>query len=99
VRRTPELGIRLAIGAQRWEIVRLVLREAFVLVGAALVCGVIAVLAIGRFVNVVLFGVTPSDPPAIGAAVAVLLGTAFLAAYVPARRAGRTDLIHALRRE
>ena len=99
VRRTSEIGIRLAIGAQRWQVAGLVVREAVVLVGTALAVGLLAVLAAGRFVRVVLFGVAPWDPQAIGAAAAILLLTALVAAYVPARRASRTDLIHTLRRE
>ena len=99
VRRTPELGIRLAIGAQRGEIVRLVLKEAVVLVGAALVCGVIGragrrPVREGRAVRRDAVG--PARDRGGGRAPAA---DGIMAAYVPARRASRTDVIHALRRE
>jgi putative ABC transport system permease protein len=90
-RRTRELGTRVALGASRADIVRLVMRQAAILAAAGLTTGIVAGLAGARALSSVLFGVPAWDPVAIGAAATVLTVTAFIASYVPARRAARID--------
>jgi predicted permease len=97
--RSREFGIRLAVGAQRREVVGLVLREIATLVGMAVVAGLIFVVLLGRLVESLLFEVRPTDPTAIAAAVVLLLLVTTIAAYLPARRASRTDVTHALRQQ
>src|SRR6267142_1489703 len=87
VRRTQEIGIRMALGAQRWDVLWLVLRETLGLVAIGAVIGMLAALAATRLVASQLFGVSPADPLAICGAVTLLMAVAALAAYLPARRA------------
>jgi predicted permease len=90
-RRTRELGTRVALGASRADIVRLVMREGGVIALAGLLVGVAAGVLAARSLSAVLYGVPPSDPWSMTAA-AVLLGvTAMAACYLPARRASRVD--------
>src|SRR5664279_695969 len=98
-RRTHEMGIRMALGADRDDVVRLVLRQAMVLAIAGTACGVLASLALSRFMANMLYGVRPSDPLTYGSVVLVVTGVALLASYVPARRATRVDPVRALRCE
>jgi ABC-type antimicrobial peptide transport system permease subunit len=98
-RRRREFGIRLAVGAQRREVAGLVLGEIAVLVGMAPVAGLILVVLLGQLLESLLFEVRPTDPTAIAAAVVLLLLVTTIAAYLPARRASRTDVRHALRQE
>jgi macrolide transport system ATP-binding/permease protein len=98
-RRRSEIGIRVALGAQRGTVVRMVLRQVLLLAGAGLAAGVPAALGLSRLVESFLFGVKANDPRALGAAAAVLLGTALLAGYVPARKASRIDPVTAIRNE
>ncbi len=98
-RRTGEIGIRMALGAQRGAVVRAVLGEVFVLVVVGLAISVPAALGTSRFVESLLFGMKPNDPLALTLAVVILLGAALLAGYVPARRASRIDPMTALRHE
>jgi macrolide transport system ATP-binding/permease protein len=95
-RRTGEMGIRMALGAQRGAVVRAVLGEVFVLVAVGLAISVPAALGTSRFVESFLFGMKPNDPLALTLAVAILLGAALLAGYMPARRASRIDPMTAL---
>jgi predicted permease len=97
--RTRELGVRLALGAPRGQIVGLVLRGAARLVIAGAVIGVPAAWAATRGIESLLFGVEPADPGIAAGAVASLVAAACLAAYLPARRAARTDPLIALRQE
>jgi len=98
-RRTQEIGIRVALGAQRGDVLRLVLGEGARMAGLGVVIGIVASLAITRLISSLLFGVSASDPVTF-AAVAVLLSVvALLASYIPARRAMRVDPIIALRYE
>jgi predicted permease len=99
VRRTREIGIRLAIGAQRRSVIWLVLRETLVLIAIGVALGIPAVLAVSRYIESQLYGVSPGDPWAIAGAVAVLLLVAAAAGLQPARRASRVDPIIALRYE
>ena len=99
VRRTGEIGIRMALGAQRGGVVRMVLREVVVLVAAGLLVGMAAALATSKFVASFLYGMTPNDPLALTLGVVTLLIAALLAAYVPARQASRIDPLVALRHD
>jgi predicted permease len=98
-RRTREIGVRLAFGAQRGAVLWMVLGEALRLAAIALVIGVPVAIAAGYSLRAFLFGVTPLDPAALAGASVVLLLAALLAAYVPARRASAVDPIVALRWE
>jgi predicted permease len=97
--RTAEIGIRLALGAQRRDVVALVVGSAAMVTLAGLAVGIAAALGVARVLQALLHGVTPSDPSTL-VAVALLLGAVSLAAcYVPVRRAIRVDAVRALRSE
>jgi macrolide transport system ATP-binding/permease protein len=98
-RRTGEIGIRLALGAQRGAMVRMVLREVLILAAAGLAIGVPTALATSRFVKSFLFELQANDPRSLAMAVAILLSTSLLAGYFPAWKASRIDPMIALRRE
>jgi predicted permease len=98
-RRTGEIGIRMALGAQRGAVVWMVLQQAFVLAVAGLAIGVPTALITSRFVESFLFGVKPNSPDALVFAVVILLGAVLLAGYGPARRASRIDPMTAVRHE
>jgi putative ABC transport system permease protein len=96
-RRTSELGIRMALGAERSGVVRMVVREVAGVVIAGLVVGVtVSTLAVSKLGGL-LYGVGALDPLAFGGAMSVLLLVAWIAAYVPARRAAQADPVEALR--
>jgi macrolide transport system ATP-binding/permease protein len=98
-RRTGEIGIRMALGAERRRIVWMVVREVVVLAGFGVVIGFAAFYEGMQFVKSMLFGLQPSDPAVLGVSVGILLACAALAGYLPARRASRIDPIVALRHE
>jgi len=98
-RRTREIGVRLALGAQRGSVLRLVLGESLILVAVGMVVGLPLSLAAGYLLRSFLFGVTAYDIPTLIASGAVLTTVALLAAFVPARRASRVDPISALKYE
>jgi predicted permease len=98
-RRTREIGVRLAFGARRDTILRMVVRDALRLAAVALVAGIPLSLAVGYSLRAFLFGVTPTDPVALAGACLVLTVATLLAAYLPARRAAAVDPIVALRCE
>lgn len=98
-RRTGEIGIRIALGAQRGAVVRMILRQVFLLAAVGLAIGLPAALGASRLVESFLFGIKANDPLALTSAVAILLGAALLAGYMPARKASRIDPIAALRHE
>jgi putative ABC transport system permease protein len=98
-RRTRELGIRIALGAQRPRVIAMVLTGAVRLVVIGVALGLPGAWAGSRWVQSMLFGVKPADPATIAGAIAVLITAALAAAYVPARRAARVDPIVALRHE
>jgi macrolide transport system ATP-binding/permease protein len=98
-RRTGEIGLRMALGAQRGGVVWMVLREVLLLVALGLAIGIPAAFAASRLVASFLFGMKPNDPLALLLAVAILLCAAIVAGWVPARRASRTDPMIALRQE
>ena len=98
-RRTREIGVRLAFGARRDTVLRMILGDALRLAAVALVVGVPLSLAVGYSLRAFLFGVTPFDPTALAGACLVLTIATLLAAYLPARRAAAVDPIVALRCE
>jgi hypothetical protein len=98
-RRTREIGLRVALGAQRGDVVRLVVRRALALVAIGGALGVLAMPALGRLLTSLLFEVAPGDPATVAAALAILGATAAVAGWVPARRALRLDPVEALRTE
>jgi len=98
-RRTRELGIRFALGAQRGEVLRMVLRETMSLAAIGVAIGVPVALAAARLLSSMLFGVKTTDAATISTAILVMCATALLAGYLPARRATRVDPMVALRYE
>ena len=97
--RTQEIGIRVALGAQRRDIFALVLARGMALIVAGLVIGIAAALAVTRILATMLFGVQPTDPLTYTAVVLLLANAGFAACYFPARRAMRVDPMVALRYE
>jgi ABC-type antimicrobial peptide transport system permease subunit len=98
-RRTREVGIRMALGAQRSDVIRMVLRESMSLVVIGALIGLGASIAATRMISSLLFGLSPTDPLTIGLAALLMLLVAALASYLPARRASRVDPMTALRVE
>jgi ABC-type antimicrobial peptide transport system permease subunit len=98
-RRTNEIGIRLALGAQRGDVLWLMLRQVVLLTLGGLLLGIPAAMYGSKAVQSLLFGVQPTDASSIGIAAAVLFIVALAAGFVPARAASRLDPLVALRRE
>lgn len=98
-RRRGEIGIRIALGASRGEIVKLVAREAGFLIGAGLIVGTALAAATARFASSLLYGLKPTDPATIAAAIAGLAVVAAAASILPAMRAARVQPMTALREE
>jgi predicted permease len=99
VRQTKEIGIRMALGAQRARVITHILSGATRLTTIGIAIGLTAAWAGSKWISSLLFGVTPTDASSISAAVAVLVGAALAAAYVPAWRASRVNPLEALRHE
>jgi len=99
VRRTNEIGIRIALGAQAKRVLWMVLKESLWLLGIGIVLGIPATLAATRLVEAQLFGLSPSDPVTLAVAVIIIAMVTLAAAYLPARRALGVDPIVALRYE
>jgi ABC-type antimicrobial peptide transport system permease subunit len=97
--RTQEIGIRLALGAQPRDVVRLILRSSLRWTLVGLVVGLVSALALGRYMETLVFEVKPTDPFVLAAVSVVLLSVALLAAYLPAREATGVDPVTALRSE
>jgi len=98
-RRTSEIGVRMAIGADRASVIGLVMSSGFKLVGWGLALGLVVTLGISRFVGPMLVDVSPTDPLTYFVVGMFLVLLAFLACYIPARRAARLDPVQALRQE
>jgi putative ABC transport system permease protein len=97
--RAHEMGVRMAVGAERGAVVRLVLGEGLRLVGAGALIGAVLALALGRVLAALLYETSPVDPATFAVAAAVLAGTAVVACWAPAQRAARVDPVRALRGE
>jgi ABC-type antimicrobial peptide transport system permease subunit len=98
-RRTREIGIRIALGARRTQVIPVVLGESLVLTAAGIAAGLAGAAFLSRYLDRMLFGLDPLDPATFGAAAALFSFVAVLAAYVPARRATTVDPMVALRCE
>lgn len=99
IRRTHELGIRMALGAQPKDILKLVVRQGFAMVITGVAIGLIGAFVVTRVLSSLLYGVSTTDPMTFAAVVLLLMTVALLACYVPARRATKVDPIEVLRYE
>jgi predicted permease len=97
--RTPEIGLRIALGASTSQVLSRVLREAFWLTSAGIIFGLMAALWLTRFIKVMLYGLGDMDAVTVGATAFLLLSVSLVAAFAPARRASRIDPIRALRHD
>ncbi len=97
--RTREIGIRMALGAQRKELTKMFVRQGMWLAAAGVVCGVAVAIAAVRLLAAQLFQVSPADPVTYAAVSVGLVGVAAIASYVPSRRAANVDPVEALRAE
>jgi putative ABC transport system permease protein len=98
-RRTHEIGVRMAVGARRSDVLKLVLAHGARLAAAGLAAGILGAFALTRLMTSLLFGVTSSDPATFAAMIILMAAVALLACYLPARRAMRVDPIKAVRYE
>src|SRR5438552_17785540 len=97
--RTHEIGIRLALGAERRSILQLVLRQGLGLAIAGAAVGLVGAVVVSHLMTGLLYGVRPTDPLTFVVVALLLIGVALLACYIPARRALRVDPLVALRYE
>ena len=95
--RTREIGVRMALGAEPSDVLRIVLRRGFLLAGIGLAIGLVGAVALGRVVRTLLYATSPTDAVTLVSVAAVLLAVAGFASYLPARRATRVDPTVALR--
>jgi len=95
--RTGEIGVRLALGAEPGGVAAMIARQGAMVAFAGVLVGLAAALAGGRFIESLLYGVSPRDPAVFAATAVTLFGMAILACWLPARRAGRVSPIEALR--
>jgi ABC-type antimicrobial peptide transport system permease subunit len=95
--RTQEIGVRVALGAQRSDVFRLIVGHGMQLGGIGIAIGLVGALGVTRFLRTMLFGVSPFDPASFVGVSALLAAIAILASYIPARRAARVDPVEALR--
>lgn len=96
-RRTNEIGLRMALGAEMADIFRMVLRQALALVAVGIAVGVVGAALLTRVLTGILFGVAPGDPVTFGSVIVGLMGVALVAGYLPAWRTARVDPTVALR--
>ena len=97
--RTHEIAIRLALGAERWDVLRMVLRDGAKMTLAGVAIGLAAALGLTRLMTSMLFGISAHDPITVASVVSLLAFVAFAACYIPARRATRVDPMVALRND
>ncbi len=97
--RTREIGVRMALGADRRDVSRMVLRQGMLLAGIGVVVGLVAAVGLTRLISSLLYGVEATDPMTFGALAAFLTAVVLVASYLPAVRASRTDPLVALRFE
>jgi putative ABC transport system permease protein len=97
--RTHEIGIRMALGAQRDDVLRMVIRDGMFMAGTGVVAGIAGALALTRLLRSLLFEMTPTDPATYATVIVILVTVALLACYIPARRAMKVDPMEALRYE
>ena len=97
--RTQEIGVRMALGARPFDVLKLVVQQGMILALTGVVIGIAGALALTRVMLSLLFGVTERDPITFGVVAALLIVVAFIACFVPARRATRVDPLIALRCE
>ena len=97
--RTHEIGIRVALGADRMSVVKMVLRQGLRLAIAGVAVGFVGALIVSHLMTGLLYGVRPTDPLTFAGVALLLIGVALLACYIPARRAIRFDPLVALRYE
>jgi putative ABC transport system permease protein len=97
--RTHEIGIRVALGAARRDVLRMVVRQGMLLAAVGIAAGLAGGAIASRVLSSLLFGVRPTDPATFVAVSAILLAVAFVACFLPARRATRIDAMTALREE
>ena len=97
--RTREIGIRMALGAQRPNLTAMFVRQGLVLTGIGIACGLVAAFLSMRLMSSILFNVSPVDPVTYAVITVGVVATAYLACYLPSRRAATVDPVHALRAE
>jgi ABC-type antimicrobial peptide transport system permease subunit len=98
-RRTREVGIRIALGAQRADVIRLFIKQGMALVTLGVALGLAGAFALTRLMTSLLFGVSPNDPGVFAGAALLLSSIALLACYLPAKRATKADPLIAIRHE